>query len=743
MQKVQGFVENGNLVITVGGVPAAQKAQGSYPQAQVAVYLAGTLTLATIYADNAATPTPKANPFTAQTNGYFYFYAANGRYDVTFSGGGLAAPLTFGDILLADPSAGPTNVNSVTEGPGINVTPTTGNVVVTNEWGSVPVGVPPQYVRLKPNAGNNTTFELADPPYLVSTTYNFPSQSPGSSLTAGANVITLTPVPLGINGSNSGHYLYISGGTGTAEAVRITGGTAVSGAASGTIIFNCVNTHAGAWTIQSATVGIQEAIYSTVNANTVFIPDGTYTIHGPVTLPVSSCVTGSSMYGVYLNVASDFPLSVTGVFIGPAVAGNGPALSEFSIFFIQPDSANLATYTQWPPAFSMVNTGRFEMRRIAINRAWDGVRMTGNAGGSILTEIEISHFHFGIEIDGALDSVYLTRVRFWPYNLTGNQITAFQSDPVVGLSAARGDDLQLNGFFATCGTGIHFFNAGSGGVAGLGVNVMLDSLSSLIFDEGQFLFDNLVISLANHGKSAIVMGTGVTGMLTLNNCDFIGGAAIGTAQPLISMASGYLQINNSRFETAALNVTSIAASSGALLISDSLFRRTGNVAYTVPTINITGSARASIVGNRTVDKGSGTGTFISIATGGFHQVRANEFIGWSASYPADRGSGVYEDGTTMQYPVVFASASYNLVTPETGANNAIAGSLPMPVNVGLCVTVILSHTLQAGPNTFNLNGIGALPIKKHTDLLDLTTGYVANGMITLTTDLVRWLDMSQ
>lgn len=101
MQKLQGFVENGNLVITVGGVPAAQRAQGSYPQAQVAVYLAGTTTLAPIYADNPVNPTPKANPFTAQTNGYWYFYAAGGHYDVTFSGGGLAAPLTFGDVLVA------------------------------------------------------------------------------------------------------------------------------------------------------------------------------------------------------------------------------------------------------------------------------------------------------------------------------------------------------------------------------------------------------------------------------------------------------------------------------------------------------------------------------------------------------------------------------------------------------------------------------------------------------------------
>src|SRR5215472_3634692 len=82
---------------------------------------------------------------------------------------------------------------------------------------------------LGPNLGN-----IGKSWCLIATQFAFTPQTPGGALGIGNNVITLAPVPAGVNGTNSNHYLYISGGTGAAEAVLITGGTAVSGAASGT-----------------------------------------------------------------------------------------------------------------------------------------------------------------------------------------------------------------------------------------------------------------------------------------------------------------------------------------------------------------------------------------------------------------------------------------------------------------------------------------------------------------------------
>ncbi len=93
-----GWCEIGGQQAIVSGLPATPNVMASYPQCTVSVYLTGTLTLATIYSD--VSNTPLANPFTADTNGYWFFYALNGRYDITLSGAGFPSPFTFGDYGL-------------------------------------------------------------------------------------------------------------------------------------------------------------------------------------------------------------------------------------------------------------------------------------------------------------------------------------------------------------------------------------------------------------------------------------------------------------------------------------------------------------------------------------------------------------------------------------------------------------------------------------------------------------------
>lgn len=124
-------------------------------------------------------------------------------------------------------------------------------------------------------------------PFLRSQAYDFAAQTPGGSLVAlgVGQTITLTPCPLGVAGTNAGHYLYFSGGTGTAEATPITGGTCTSNAASGTITVTPTNAHSGAWTIRSASGGIQEAIMVSGGYGTVWVTNTTAspaTIYGPV-----------------------------------------------------------------------------------------------------------------------------------------------------------------------------------------------------------------------------------------------------------------------------------------------------------------------------------------------------------------------------------------------------------------------------------------------------------------------------
>lgn len=75
------------------------------PFALIGVHPRGSGAFASIF--EADGTTPKANPFQADENGYFFFLAANGRYDIALSSGGIVTPYSWPDILLSDTGGSP------------------------------------------------------------------------------------------------------------------------------------------------------------------------------------------------------------------------------------------------------------------------------------------------------------------------------------------------------------------------------------------------------------------------------------------------------------------------------------------------------------------------------------------------------------------------------------------------------------------------------------------------------------
>jgi hypothetical protein len=140
--RFDGWVEYGGQRITVGNVrstvnpPTSPYVQGSYPGAVVTVYLPGTLTPATLYTDSTLS-TIKANPFSASTTGYYWFYAKDGCYDLRFSGGGLPSVFTRPSICASstNPSVRVFNVmdyGAVADGTNIgDATMTAGSNILT------------------------------------------------------------------------------------------------------------------------------------------------------------------------------------------------------------------------------------------------------------------------------------------------------------------------------------------------------------------------------------------------------------------------------------------------------------------------------------------------------------------------------------------------------------------------------------------------------------------------------------
>ncbi len=124
---------------------------------------------------------------------------------------------------------------------------------------------------------------VSSPPRGVfpAASYNFPAVAPGGSIVIGSNTINIAPGIPGLSGTDTGHYLYVSGGTGTAEPCLVTGGTAISGV-SGTIVMTCANTHTVAWTISSVLAGVPEAAYSACasGGGTILMTPGAFTSNG-------------------------------------------------------------------------------------------------------------------------------------------------------------------------------------------------------------------------------------------------------------------------------------------------------------------------------------------------------------------------------------------------------------------------------------------------------------------------------
>jgi len=135
--------------------------------------------------------------------------------------------------------------------------------------------------------------------------YTFAPQTPGGSLAIGNNSVTFTPVPLGVNGSDLYHRLYIKNGTGTPEDCLIAGGAGVAGQTSGVIILNCANAHSGAWTVQSATAGVAEAVQAIATAGVggvVELPSGTLQFYSAVVIRgIGTIITGQGSSSTKIN----------------------------------------------------------------------------------------------------------------------------------------------------------------------------------------------------------------------------------------------------------------------------------------------------------------------------------------------------------------------------------------------------------------------------------------------------------
>jgi hypothetical protein len=122
--------------------------------------------------------------------------------------------------------------------------------------------------------------------------FQFSATPTADMLSPGAKTVTLTSCPSGVRGDDADYWVYVSG-TGTAEAVKVTGGTCVGDGNSGTLQFTTANGHATGYTITSASAGIAEASIAAryrpkgtgaLSGGRIIAPTGDISIFGQLTI---------------------------------------------------------------------------------------------------------------------------------------------------------------------------------------------------------------------------------------------------------------------------------------------------------------------------------------------------------------------------------------------------------------------------------------------------------------------------
>ncbi len=185
----------------------------------------------------------------------------NGSFTLNITGQNVAGAKGAVYVYLQDPTS---LIGSGSVGPagppGPGVTGLTG--IIEGHGAGAPTGnqasVPLTYLRRSAN-GSAVGYEFAALPMLYSNDYVW-SQTPGGSISIGANTVQLTPGPLGLTSAKANTYVEILAGVGIAEPVPLTGGTCDgTGQANCTIVFTAAHTHSGAFTIGTAQAGHKEA----------------------------------------------------------------------------------------------------------------------------------------------------------------------------------------------------------------------------------------------------------------------------------------------------------------------------------------------------------------------------------------------------------------------------------------------------------------------------------------------------
>ena len=326
-----------------------------------------------------------------------------------------------------------------------------------------------------------------------------------------------------------------------------------------------------------------------------------------------------------------FSLGNTGVFIfntGEA----GPTLRDICIQFIQPVTSNRASLINYPPAIYAQATPRFTIQNCRITQGMTGIDMRQNSGGATIDGLEMSCYNHGVLIDGALDTVRILRLQYWPFEIAGTANESIFFDTTNrGIVSGRCDDLKINGcLFINGGIQVELQTTASGTTFGAITDTDFDNTASYNQTGGFMSIMACYFTIGNSTYNPITLAG--NGILRVSTCELSAAVAVNNAFVQESGASSYLQIDNCTFRNSSIGAGFINQNAGTAIVNGCQFVVPSNLAFLNPLVAVAGG-RMSFVNNRCSDKGTGASNLISIVNNNWHVVTNNAAVGWSYSYP--------------------------------------------------------------------------------------------------------------
>ena len=770
------FCQQGNQTIQVLGYISSTSTpvQRSYPGCQIDVYLVGTTTHASIY--STATGTALANPFNANSSGFFFFYVADGHYDVKQSAGGLPSPWTAGDILIYSGQAGGdispslidfgcvgdgTTVDTACSQSAVSSVQAYGGTLLLNAGhvfciGTLTITGPLNLtgyvasgsgfkrcstlstgVGLLDITGSNVTI---GPGFLIdgqTTTpqvqVNYKSPPSGSALDnaltlntsiwihAGSSYVAITGLTINHTGGYAG---IVDARSGNDAHIAITGNTVSNSRSSvcgstGDYNYGCW-TGGFIWTNDGASFAIDDLLFERnrmlqVSGNTIWGHANAIGLQN----------TGVRVINNYFEDCGLDCIQMQNVNGGIVAHNHGKRVGYVST------TDNTVGAPRWAPAST--TPGAFSIPAVAVDTS------------ALVTGVEYADNNFDAINGGWYD---------------GDGYGSGTIAPGVGTSCWYSTD--PNAQSGSCGPGgvstanvaygVNMGNSAGSALADTNVNIVGGQYNG--FGGGAIKiygcsYCKVIGASINHPNSAtfapILYGPFTISATTYypthneisNNTVFWSppsiGAIVGEDPQYAAFTSAVVNYvhNNTCIGTTTcyeVNKVPVTTTTTGNIISSSITQ--GACANPATNPGMTPPISDCTIETHWRTEGTNAGTYVT-------KVLTDQQGVESLLYSCTTG--------ICSFVPQLAAAALNLAGTETGSNNAIAASISsVALAPGMVVTVHLAHTLQAGANTFNYNSGGPVAIKSHYNVANnIGIAYASGSDITMFFDGTVWVDMSQ